>query len=319
MMLPFPEWRPDVADYQQNYTKTATNVVPRGDGYGPWPSLSALTGTLPSACRGFFFGRNADGSVSIFAGTSTKLYELNNTNYTWTDVSKSGGTYTPLDATAQWQFAQFNNFVIAVQANANPQVIDLTSAGSSFADLGGSPPQAAYVTTVNRFLVLSGINGSPYRIQWSGLNAITTWTSGVSQSDFQDVADGGRVNGVSGGEYGLIFQDQTIRPADLRARVAVHVPDRPCGVRPRPDGTLFAGARLGSRVLPLGQGLLCFRSGWRADANRQGARGPDILRSLRQREPAARHRGERSASLAGLFHVQEHGRHARPVRYDPGL
>jgi hypothetical protein len=182
MLIPFGEWRPDVADYQTNYTRTAQNVVPRGDGYGPWPALSALTAALPSVCRGFFVARNSDGSVSIFAGTATKLYELNNTSFVWTDVSAGGASYAALSATAQWTFVQFNNFLIACQGNAAPQAFDLT-ASSAFAALGGSPPQAAFVTTVNRFLVLSGISGSPYRVQWSGLNAITTWASGVSQSD----------------------------------------------------------------------------------------------------------------------------------------
>src|SRR5262249_3350635 len=50
-----------------------------------------------------------------------------------------------------------------------------------------------------------------YRIQWSGLNATTTWTSGVNQSDFQDFPDGGIVRGVAGGEYGVIFQDAAVR------------------------------------------------------------------------------------------------------------
>src|SRR5438067_1284325 len=213
-LLPFGEYRPDVADYQSSYTKTAQNVVPRGDGYGPWPSFTALTSALAAACRGFFMARKSDGSVAIFAGTSTKLYQLNNTTFAWTDVSAGAGTYSALSATAQWQFAQFNNFVVAVQANAAPQVFDLTSS-TAFAALGGSPPQAAYVATVNRFLVLGGINtgavGDPYKIVWSGLDSTTTWTSGVLQSDSQQLADGGRVLGVSGGEYGLIFQDSTIR------------------------------------------------------------------------------------------------------------
>src|SRR5262245_20399438 len=101
--------------------------------------------------------------------------------------------------------------VIAVQINTVPQVFDLTSA-SAFADLGGSPPQARYVAVVNRFVVLSGMGTStPYRIQWSGLNAVTTWTSGVNSSDFQDLPDGGVVRAIGGGETGLITQDGSLR------------------------------------------------------------------------------------------------------------
>jgi hypothetical protein len=82
---------------------------------------------------------------------------------------------------------------------------------ATFSALGGAPPQAAYVAVVGRFLVLSGLLSTPFRIQWSGLNAITTWTPGVNSSDFQDLPDGGIVRGVAGGEFGVIFQDTVIR------------------------------------------------------------------------------------------------------------
>jgi hypothetical protein len=121
--------------------------------------------------------------------------------------------YSDLSSTAQWQFVQFNSLVIAVQANAAPQVYDLSSA-SAFVNLLGSPPQAAYVSVVGRFVVLSGLLSTPFRVQWSGLNSVnasTSWTSGVNSSDYQDLPDGGIVRGVAGGEYGTIFQDQAIR------------------------------------------------------------------------------------------------------------
>ncbi len=210
-VLPFGPYRPDVSDYRGEHTRTVLNVVPHGDGYAPIPSFVSFTGALNAACRGYFFAREADGSVLVFAGTSDRLYTLSNTDNSWTDVSKSGSAYSALSATAQWQFAQFNNFVFAVQQNVPPQVYDLTSS-TAFADLGGSPPQASCVAVVNRFLVLGGI-ASPnvYRVQWSGLNDTTQWTSGVGQSDFQDLADGGIVRGIVGGEAGVIFQDSSIR------------------------------------------------------------------------------------------------------------
>lgn len=211
---PFGEYRPDVSDYEGQTTKNILNVIPKGDGYGPFLDLVSFTSAMAAACRGYFYARKSDGSITVFAGTSTKLYNLNNTDGTWTDVSKGASTYSALSNNAQWQFAQFNNYVFATQANAPLQVFDLTLS-SAFADAAGSPPQAAYITVVNRFLVLSGI-ASPnvYRIQWSGLNDVSSssaWTSGVNQSDFQDLADGGIVRGVAGGESGFIFQDQSIR------------------------------------------------------------------------------------------------------------
>jgi hypothetical protein len=209
--LPFPEWRPDVSDYQGASSLTIANVLPRGDGYGPFPDFVPFTAALPAACRGYCFARNADGSIATFAGTATRLYKLDNTGFNWTDVSAGGSPYGALSAAFNWQFVQFNNFVIAVQQNAAPQVFDLTSS-SAFAALGGSPPQASYVAVINRFVVLSGLLSFPYRVQWSGLNATTTWDNVTAQSNFQDMADGGLVRGVAGGDtYGIIFQDATIR------------------------------------------------------------------------------------------------------------
>lgn len=209
--LAFGNYRPDVAALNTKFTNSVNNVLLRADGYAPFKDYVDFTDALPDTCRGFFHALNSDGSTTIFAATALRLYKLSNTDFSWTDVSKgTPSDYSTVTSTAQWQFVQFNNFVIAVQANTVPQVFDLTSS-TQFADLGGSPPQAAYIAVVGRFIVLSGLLSQPYRIQWSGLNATTTWTSGVNFSDFQDLPDGGVVRGVAGGEYGLIMQDQSIR------------------------------------------------------------------------------------------------------------
>jgi hypothetical protein len=212
-LIPFGDYRPDVSDYEGQATRNIRNVIPRGDGYGPFPGLSTYTSALPSACRGAFYALKSDGTVITFAGTGNKLYRLDNTDFSWSDVSLGSGTYAALSSSAQWQFAQTGNFVFATQANAALQVFDLSSS-SAFSNALGTPPQAAYISVVGKFLVLSGLLSSPYRIQWSGLNnfnAADSWTSGVKSSDFQDFPDGGIVRGVAGGEAGVIFQDQAIR------------------------------------------------------------------------------------------------------------
>jgi hypothetical protein len=289
----FGEYRPDVSDYNGEHTRTATNVLPRGDGYGPFQDHTIYTDALPAACRGFFRALKSDGSIVTFAGTSDRLFRLNNTDFSWIPVSKvaavtsisnatpavvsytahgfvlndpvvfstsgalpagltagtvyyvisagltadafqvsltAGGAainttdagsgthsvtarYTALTTTSQWQFEQAGDLVFATQANTALQVYNLTS-GSAFSNSLGSPPQAAYIKAVGRFLVLSGLTSTPYRIQWSGLNSFNasdSWTSGVASSDYQDFPDGGIVRGVAGGEYGIIFQDAAIR------------------------------------------------------------------------------------------------------------
>jgi hypothetical protein len=106
-MIPFGDYRPDLSAYQGASPQIIQNVVPRGDGYGPFADFTAFTSALPAPCRGFFYAHKTDGSIVVFAGTSTKLYQLSNTDFIWTDVSKSGGTYTALPSRDHWQFAQF--------------------------------------------------------------------------------------------------------------------------------------------------------------------------------------------------------------------
>lgn len=209
-LLPFDAYKPDCSDYEGTATRNLLNVIPRGDGYGPFKEFAILSQALPATCRGAFYALKSDGSIAIFAGTSTRLYLASNTDYSWTDVSKGGSAYSALSSDAQWQFAQFGSLVFATQKNAVLQVYNLASS-SAFDDCAGTPPQASYISVVGRFLVLSGLLSNPFRIQWSGLNATTTWTSGVNSSDFQDFPDGGIVRGVAGGESGIVFQDQAIR------------------------------------------------------------------------------------------------------------
>lgn len=210
--LNFGEWRPDVADLNAGYTRNLANVLPRSDGYGPVRDMSAFTSALPATCRGYFQARLLTGEVIIFAATATRLYRLDNGALTWVDVSKGGSAYVSVDPTANWSFAQFNNFVFAVQKNAPPQVFNTTSS-SAFADLGGSPPQAGWVSVVGSFLMLSDLLSYPYRIQWSALQDPTGWTPGTNRSDYQDLPDGGRPVAVieTGSDVAMIMQDDACR------------------------------------------------------------------------------------------------------------
>src|SRR4029453_5130258 len=105
-LLPWGDYAPDISDLSAAVSANILNVVPRADGYGPFPAFTVLTAALPTPCRGYFHARATDGSIAVFAGTATRLYQLNNTNFTWTDVSKGLGSYAALGAGDHWQFAQ---------------------------------------------------------------------------------------------------------------------------------------------------------------------------------------------------------------------
>jgi hypothetical protein len=209
-VLPFSEYRPDLSDLDGQHTRSLLNVLPRGDGYGPIKDIVALTQALPAQCRGYFYGRQTDGNVAVFAGTSTRLYLLNNSTFTWDDVSKDGNAYATLSEKALWSFAQFGNIVIACQGNANVQAYTLGSS-AEFDDLGGSPPDAAHVAVVGSFVVLSGLTSNPRRVHWSAIGSAVGWTAGTNQSDYQDLTKGGNAIRVLGGEIGIILQEAGVK------------------------------------------------------------------------------------------------------------
>src|SRR5882757_6236480 len=86
-LLAVGDYRPDVSDYEGQASRNILNVIPRGDGYGPFPGLSAYTSALPSACRGAFYALKKDGTVVTFAATADSLFRLDNTTFTWRNVN----------------------------------------------------------------------------------------------------------------------------------------------------------------------------------------------------------------------------------------
>src|SRR5258708_27440449 len=97
-LLQFGDYRPDIADYEGSSTRNILNVLPRGDGYGPFPASSNYTAALPARCRGAFYALKSDGSVTVFAGTIDRLYQLDNTNFNWRPVSKPANVTSISDA-----------------------------------------------------------------------------------------------------------------------------------------------------------------------------------------------------------------------------
>lgn len=207
-VIPFAAWEPDKADLNGATTADIENVLCSVGSYLPFPSLIALTDALPAKPLGYFAARSLSGQVTIFAGTAEKLYTVDNTDLTWTDVSQTSVTYAA-NTTAKWDFEQFGEHVVAVNVNDDPQVFEL-GVSTEFADLGGSPPRAAFVEAWGDFLCLMQLANNPNRAHWSGLNDITIWTPGTSNSDFQDFPEGGSVQGSSRATNPIVLMERAI-------------------------------------------------------------------------------------------------------------
>ena len=113
-----------------------------------------------------------------------------------------------------FRFTKFGNRIIGTNFTERLQSY-VADASSSFKNLSEDAPVAKFITVVRDFVVCAHIDASgstkPYRVQWSGFNDETTWTSSqITQSDFQDIADGGHITGIRGGEFGLILMEKAI-------------------------------------------------------------------------------------------------------------
>ncbi|EJF92648.1 hypothetical protein [Bartonella tamiae] len=208
MLVNIAEYRPDVADINTDATDNIRNVLPADGSYIPMPNFKPFTQSFPEKPLSAFATRALDGGTTVFVGTETKLYTLNNTDLSWSEIGKEDYKYSaPSDI--GWSFASFGDYVIAVNPNDPPQVIDLKG-GTRFRDLGGNPPRASMVKIWGDFVCLMGLPDNPNRVHWSGLNNIEHWTVGEKNSDYQDFPDGGRVQGSNEATNPIIFLQSAI-------------------------------------------------------------------------------------------------------------
>ena len=200
----FGEWLPDQPGVIGALT-TAKNCFPKAVGYGPFPQEVDYSDAAPQNLTAAAAAKDTNSITSIYAAGTTRLFKLDTSDFSWDDISAV--TYS---GTSGWKFTQFGNSLIAANESNTMQYIDVMS-GTTFADLAADAPKAKFVTVVRDFVVSGYQSSNKSRIQWSGINNEKTWTtSATTQADFQDVPDGGFVQGVTGGEFGLVLLERSI-------------------------------------------------------------------------------------------------------------
>jgi hypothetical protein len=206
--LQYGPWEPDRAPHMSPALTEATNVLSIAGAYAPFPDHAPVSGaTLPSAAKGLFPTILSDGTPLIYAATKNTIY-----------LVRSGAVvslYTPGSLSAQrWWFGQVGGKVCAGTEGIAPVGGAL---GAAMTPLGGSPPQAAVGTVVDRdFLVLGNLRGEPVdgtvpnRVRWSGVTNPDTWGTDIATgADFEDMHDeGGPVIQIS--RTGLVFSRRAI-------------------------------------------------------------------------------------------------------------
>ena len=208
-MIPFGEFAPDVAKFNLEVSQVANNVLPGVNSYLPLKTLTSTSNALDDPCTGAITLKDNDGTKYIYAGDAQKLYGLS--TVTATDYSKALG-YT--DNAEKWSFTKWGEQVIASKFGDTPQI--MTLGATTFADLGGTPPQCRTIAVVRDFVVAGNTydttdGNQPQRVWWSGFDDETQWTPGTNQSGNANLeGTGGNIQKIVGGEYGIIFQERSI-------------------------------------------------------------------------------------------------------------
>lgn len=206
--ITFGEWMPDQSGISGALTD-AKNVVSQAIGYGPFPTPVALSSAAAEDLTSLYAAKNPDGLTTLFTAGATKIYTVGGSG-ALTQVN----TGLTTGANDRVRFTQFGKSVIACN---NSQKLKSWTLGTSttFADLAANAPIAKFITVVRDFVVCANTYESSvqqqYRVRWSAINDETDWTENVNtQSDYQDIPDGGQIVGIRGGEFGIILLERSI-------------------------------------------------------------------------------------------------------------
>lgn len=208
-------WQPDYLSIAmpEGGLSECKNLLPLDEYYAPFYGLSdyssnAVTGT-PLIAKEFV---SEAGTKAPFIGTTTKLWRLG-ANKALTDVTKSATTY----AGTHWSFAQYGDWLIAVNYTDAPQILKNFHSASNFVDLAGSPPKARYVLFNNGHLIFANLYESeaayPKKLRWSAKENVELYTpSLITGADSQTLADAdGEITGIATVGSGIgIFHSNSI-------------------------------------------------------------------------------------------------------------
>ena len=211
-MIKLLGFAPDMESPTPGVITGCSSFIPYLNGMQAAPSNVTPTDVpaLAASCIGAAVVTLLDGTRRIFAGTTTKLYELS--AGAWGDVTRaSGGDYTG-GADTRWSFCQFGNGTIAT--NKTDAMQRSVSTGA-FSNISGAP-KAEIVFSVSSFVMALNVDdGASKQDGWHCSAAFdeTDWTPSVTtQSASGRLVDtpGILTAGLSLGDYAVAYKNKSI-------------------------------------------------------------------------------------------------------------
>lgn len=208
--IPVGEWLPDLPPFANPGSLTAKNVIPSKDSYNSFPEQETFSNAIGSRCLGAIVARDNVNAVYLYAGDLSALYSLNSTSFS--AVTNTSAAYATPDE-HYWEFVQWADTIIAVNGATGNVPQEISLGGATFIDLAGVPPKASHIGIVRDFVVMGNTDTSPQQVRWCAINNTHSWTADAATlADAQLLpGDGGFIRKVvSGGQYGVIFQERSI-------------------------------------------------------------------------------------------------------------
>lgn len=199
---------PDADPTTPGVLTSVTNLIPWEQGMKGAPTGVTPSGVpaLAAECRGAAVVTKLDDTRRVFAGTTTKLYEL--TGGAWSDVST--GSYTG-GADTRWSIAQFGNSTIASNL---ADAIQRSTTGV-FAAIAGAPKAKIVFSVGTQIMALNTDDGTSKPDGWHCCATYdeTTWTPSITT-----LCASGRVVSQPGaftaggrlGEYAVGYKEKSI-------------------------------------------------------------------------------------------------------------
>ena len=203
----FGEWMPDQSGISGSLTD-AKNVVSQAIGYGPFPTPVSFSSAAAENLTSLYAAKAPDSNTYFFAAGLSKIYTVSGSG-TLTQVN----TGLTTGANDRVRFTQFGKSVIICN-NAEKLKSWVLGTSTTFAEVAATAPIAKFITVVRDFVVCANTletTQQQYRVRWSAINDETDWVENVNtQSDYQDIPDGGQIMGIRGGEFGLVLLERSI-------------------------------------------------------------------------------------------------------------